>query len=570
MKKFYFSFTSVIVFAVCCLLSSDVSAQNETENAANLISPNIVVSQFQVAGGTPNDEFIELHNTSANPVDLNGLRVVYRSSSGTNDVLFAEWTTSTTIPAGGYYLIASTGYDGTVTPNFVYNPMTCQCSMSATSGGIAVRSGASNSGVIIDAVGYGAATNAFVETATTNAPAANTGQARSNNGCQDSDNNSSDFSNVNPAAPRNAASAPVTCAGTGGNSILVGGGASPTTVAPNGTTLLTVSVIGAANPPSTGITVVGNLSSIGGAASQQFFDDGTNGDAAAGGNVYSFRATIPADASGGMRGVTITVSDAQTRTASLSFNITINAPLPDDNPLLLGNPSGATADVANENNYLMVKPQYALSYNRSRATANWVAWRLDSSWIGGADRQDDFRPDDTLPAGWYRVLDTDYSGSGYDRGHMTPSGDRTRTVADNSATFLMTNIIPQLAANNQGPWNDFENYLRSLAQGGQEIYIVSGVAGNIGTIAQGKIVVPAVTWKVVLVLPNGTDDLQRIGKGTRAFGIIVPNQAPLSINTPWRNFRVTVNEVEYLTGYDFFSEIPKNRQELIERKRDKQ
>jgi endonuclease G len=167
-------------------------------------------------------------------------------------------------------------------------------------------------------------------------------------------------------------------------------------------------------------------------------------------------------------------------------------------------------------------------------------------------------------------LDTDYSGSGYDRGHMTPSGDRTRSIPDNSATFLMTNIIPQLAANNQGPWNDFENYLRSLAQAGQEIYIVSGVAGNIGTIAQGKIVVPAVTWKVVLVLPNGTDDLQRINKATRAFAIIVPNQAPLNINAPWRNFRVTVNEVEYLTGYDFFSAIPKNTQELIERKRDKQ
>ncbi len=570
MKKFYFSFSSVLLFVVCSLFTFQIFAQNETENAANFVSPNIVISQFQVAGATANDEFIELHNASANPVDLNGLRVVYRSASGTNDVLFAEWTTSTMIPAGGYYLIASTGYDGATTPNFIYNPTTCACSMSATSGGIAVRSGASNTGVIIDAVGFGAATNAFVETATTTAPAANTGQARANNGCQDSDNNSNDFSNVNPAAPRNAASAPVTCAGTGGNAILIGGGASPNTVAPNGTTLLTVSVIGAASPPSTGITVTGNLTSIGGAASQQFFDNGTNGDVTAGDNIYSFLATIPADANGGTRSVTVTASDAQMRTASLSFNITINAPLADDNPLLLGNPSNATADVANENNYLMVKPQYALSYNRSRATANWVAWRLDSTWIGGADRQDDFRPDETLPAGWYRVLDTDYSGSGYDRGHMTPSGDRTRSIPDNSATFLMTNIVPQLAANNQGPWNDFENYLRSLAQGGQEIYIFSGVAGNVGTIAQGKIVVPAVTWKVVLVLPNGTDDLQRIGKATRAFGIIVPNQAPLSINAPWRNFRVTVNEVEYLTGYDFFSAIPKNRQELIERKRDKQ
>lgn len=571
MKKFYFSLAAVFLFAVGGQFNFKTSAQSETAaDAAAMISPNIVVSQFQVAGGTANDEFIELHNTSSNPVDLNGLRVVYRSSSGTNDVLFAEWTTSTIIPAGGFYLIASTAYDGAATPNFVYNPTTCACSMSATSGGIAVRSGALNTGVIIDAVGYGSATNAFVETATTAAPAANTAQARQNSGCQDSDNNANDFSNVNPAAPRNAASAPVVCGGTGGNAILIGGGASPNTVSPNGTTLLTVSVIPASNPPSTGITVVGNLTGIGGAASQQFFDNGTNGDQTAGDNIYSFLATIPANAAGGTHTLTATASDAQTRSASLSFNITINAPLLGENPLLLGNPSNATSDIANENNYLMVKPQYSLSYNRSRATANWVAWRLDNSWIGTADRQDDFRPDESLPAGWYRVLDTDYSGSGYDRGHMTPSGDRTRTIPDNSATFLMTNIVPQLAANNQGPWNDFENYLRSLAQAGQEIYIVSGVAGDIGRIAQGKIVVPAVTWKVVLVLPNGNDDLQRINKGTRAFGIIVPNQPPLNINSPWRNFRVTVNEVEYLTGYDFFSSVPKNTQELIERKRDKQ
>jgi endonuclease G len=571
MKKFYFVLFGVFLFVVCGSFTFQISAQNELpENATSLISPNIVVSQFQVAGATANDEFIELHNTSASPVDLSGLRVVYRSTSGTNDVLFAEWTTSTIIPAGGYYLIASTGYDGATVPNFIYNPTTCACSMSATSGGIAVRSGASNSGVIIDSVGFGAATNVFVETTTTIAPPANTGQARLNNGCQDSDNNSNDFSNVNPAAPRNAASAPVTCGNTGGNTILIGGGANPNTVAPNGTTLLTVSVVPAANPPSTGITVVGNLTSIGGAAAQQFLDNGTNGDQTAGDNVYSFLATIPADLSGGTRSVTVTASDAQTRSTSLTFNITINAPLADDNPLLLGNPSDATTDIANENNYLMIKPQFSLSYNRSRATANWVAWRLDSSWIGTSGRQDDFRPDETLPAGWYRVLDTDYSNSGYDRGHMTPSGDRTRSVSDNSATFLMTNIVPQLAANNQGAWNDFENYLRSLAQGGQEIYIFSGVAGNIGTIAQGKIVVPAVTWKVVLILPNGTDDLQRIGKGTRAFGIIVPNQPPLSTTTPWRNFRVTVNEVEYLTGYDFFSEIPKNSQELIKRRRDRQ
>ncbi len=274
---------------------------------------------------------------------------------------------------------------------------------------------------------------------------------------------------------------------------------------------------------------------------------------------------------GGSTTVTTTVSDAQGRTTNPTINITISAAPTDDDPLLLGNPSGATSDVANENNYLMVKPQYTLSYNRSKGEPNWVGWRLDSTWItGAADRQDDFRPDPMLPADWYHVTPQDYTGSNYDRGHMTPSGDRTRSVPDNSATFLMTNIIPQLAANNQGPWNDFENYLRTVAQAGNELYIFSGGAGVAGTIAGGKVTVPLVTWKVVLVIPNGSNDLQRISKGTRTIAIIVPNQPPLNINTPWRNFRVNVDSVENLTGYNFYSNVAKISQELMERRRDYQ
>ena len=220
----------------------------------------------------------------------------------------------------------------------------------------------------------------------------------------------------------------------------------------------------------------------------------------------------------------------------------------------------------------MLKPQYSLSYNRSKATANWVAWRLDSSWIGTTGRQDDFREDPALPFGWYRVQDNDYSGSGYDRGHMCPSGDRTNSVANNSATFLMTNMVPQLGANNQGPWNDLENYSRTLAQSGNEIYIISGPNGQhptTPTISQGRIVVPNVTWKVVIVLPNGSNDLQRVTRQTRAFGVIMSNVS-ISQGAPWRNFRVTVDAVEALTGYNFFSNIPKNTQELIERKVDTQ
>ena len=570
MKKFYFLIIGLLTLGVYFGLNFQTKAQievSDTPNAAQ-VSPNFVISQFQVAGGSATDEFIELHNISSNTVDLNGYRVVYRSAAGTNDVAMVEWTTGTTVPAGGFYLIANSTYDGTVPSNINYN--VSMVSMSASGGGIAIRNGAVNTGVIVDSVGYGSATNAFVESNVTPAPAANSGQGRINNGCQDSDSNVNDFTNINPSTPHNASSSPITCSGTTGTTLLANGGANPNSVAPGATTLLTVTVFAATTPPSTGIAVVGNLTNIGGASSQTFYDDGTNGDVTAGDNIYSYRATIPATANGGNFTVTAVASDQQSRTANVSISITVNAPIAGEDPLLLGNPTNATADVANENNYLLTKPQYSISYNRSRATANWVAWRLDSSWIGSTQRQDDFRPDATLPNGWYQVLDTDYSGSGYDRGHMCPSGDRTRSVPDNSATFLMTNIVPQLPANNQGSWNDFENYCRSLAQSGNELYIVSGVAGNIGTIAGGRVTVPQYTWKVVLVLPNGSDDLQRVTKATRTIAIIVPNFAPVNINSPWRTYRTSVDAVEALTGFNFFSNVPKNTQELIERRRDRQ
>jgi endonuclease G len=570
MKKLLFALAGALLLAATCYFSFDVSAQSSVSRQdAIQTSPNIVISQFQAGGGVADDEFVELHNIGSAAVDLNGYRLVYRSSSGTNDVgPFALWTTPTVIQPGQYYLVASTSYDGGVTPDITYNPAICTCSMSASAGGLAIRQGAQNSGTIIDAVGWGGATNIFFEGTRTSAPPVNTSQIRAINGCQDTDNNSADFSNFNPAVARNTSTAASVCGG-GGASLFAALAVSPNTVTPGGTTLLTVTLIPATTPPSTNITVVGNLSLIGGSDSQNFFDDGTNGDVTAGDNVFSYLASIANATPGGPHLIVVVAADAQGRVVTMQQNVTVNAPLPNEDPLLLGNPSGATADTANENNYLMVKPQYTLSYNRANATPNWVAWRLDQSWLGGADRQNDYRPDPALPAGWYQVTDVDYSGSGYDRGHMCPSGDRTRTVADNSATFLMTNFIPQLGANNQGPWNDFEIYSRSLANSGNEVYIISGPKGSIGTIAQGKVNVPQSTWKVVLVLANGSDDLHRINKTTRAFGIIVPNQPPI-VTTQWRNYRVTVNAVEALTGYDFFNLVPKITQEIIERRHDTQ
>jgi endonuclease G len=230
---------------------------------------------------------------------------------------------------------------------------------------------------------------------------------------------------------------------------------------------------------------------------------------------------------------------------------------------MLGNPSNADTD---PNNYLMIKPQYALSYNSSKGIPNWVSWQLNSSWLGSVDRRNDFRPDTALPAGWYQVRPNDYTGSGYDRGHMTPSGDRTRTPEDNSATFLMTNMIPQAPKNNQEVWRELEEYSRELVNQGKELYIIAGGVGEKGTL-KGKVTVPAQTWKVIAVLDRPELGVSGVTANTRMIAVMMPNSNEVA-NTDWKDYLVSVDKVEKVTGYDFFSNVPKSIQDAIESRKD--
>lgn len=238
---------------------------------------------------------------------------------------------------------------------------------------------------------------------------------------------------------------------------------------------------------------------------------------------------------------------------------------------VLGNPSSATTNVSNYANYLMEKPQYVISYNRDKGEANWVAWHLSSTWLGSAARQDNFRADNTLPSGWYQVQGNSYSGSGYDRGHMCPSADRTSSTTDNSATFLMTNMIPQAANNNQGPWAKFEDYLRTLVTAGNELYIYSGGYGSKGTINNGHVNVPTNTWKIAVVLTNGNNDLSRVTTSTRVISVNMPNDdALISRSADWKSFRVSVDAIEAATGYNFLGKVDPAIQTVIEARVDNQ
>ncbi|MBS1761651.1 MAG: DNA/RNA non-specific endonuclease, partial [Bacteroidetes bacterium] len=238
--------------------------------------------------------------------------------------------------------------------------------------------------------------------------------------------------------------------------------------------------------------------------------------------------------------------------------------------LFLGNPSNATADVSNPDNYLMNSTYYGLSYNDTKATPNWVSWHVMPSDLGSVSRADDFRANESLPTGWFRADNFSYSGSGFDRGHMCPSADRNATADANSSTFLMTNIVPQAPTNNQVTWANLETYCRNLVLAGNELYIIAGVHGTGGTgnngfaeyIAGGRITVPAYVWKTILVLPNGSNDLSRINSSTRVISVFMPNQNSTGSN--WKAYRVSVRDIEAATGYDFYSKLPQSLQDVIE------
>ena len=228
--------------------------------------------------------------------------------------------------------------------------------------------------------------------------------------------------------------------------------------------------------------------------------------------------------------------------------------------LAMGNPSNAGQD---PNNYLMMKEQYVLSYNRDLGTPNWVAWQLNQKWLGEVERQDNFRIDESLPSEWEKIGANDYSRSGYDRGHMVPSADRTRSIEDNSATFLMTNIVPQTPNNNRGAWKDLEEYCRDLVEQGKELYIIAGVYGERGQIGKDKqVTVPDNTWKVIVVLDKPGQGVRGVSENTRVIAVDVTNRKNTS--SDWQKYRVSVDQLEAKTGYDFLSQVPLSVQKVIE------
>lgn len=227
--------------------------------------------------------------------------------------------------------------------------------------------------------------------------------------------------------------------------------------------------------------------------------------------------------------------------------------------LVLGNPSDAASGDAD--NFLVAHTGYILSYNRSRGAANWVAWHLSASDIGSFD-QDAFAPDTALPQA-SQIRPGVYLRSGFDKGHVCPAKDRSTTEAINRETYLMSNMQPQDPRLNRVTWKSLEDYTRREVRRGNEAYIYAGCYGTKGRL-QNKVTIPTNCWKVVVLLPEGNNDLRRINRNTRVIAVDMPNGS--DIRNSWREYIFSVDTIEERTGFDLLSTLSDEIESALEAK----
>jgi endonuclease G len=235
---------------------------------------------------------------------------------------------------------------------------------------------------------------------------------------------------------------------------------------------------------------------------------------------------------------------------------------------MLGLPDAAA--VGNKDAWLLVHPQFVSAYDAAHKVPRWVSWALDATWIGTSGRTGSFHEDTLLPTDIPQGSSADYTNSGWERGHMCPSADRTNDATDNTATFVYTNAVPQSNASNTGPWERLEDEERMIAQAGARLVIAAGpsfTSTTPTTIGNG-VAVPTATWKVVVVLPGDATTAAAVTASTRVIAISIPNDD--TVKGDWRNYRTTARAIEMQTGLDFMSDVPQALQDLLENQVDTQ
>ena len=202
----------------------------------------------------------------------------------------------------------------------------------------------------------------------------------------------------------------------------------------------------------------------------------------------------------------------------------------------------------------MVKYEgFSLSFNKKMHVPNWVVWELTGEEVAGTyPRKDNFRGDDNVAGSAEKW---DYSYSGYDRGHMAPAGDLKWSKKAMDESFYMTNMCPQAKSLNTGAWKRLEEKCRQWATIDGAIIIVCGpvLTDPINEyIGDSRVAVPQRFFKVIL--SPYVDE-------PRGIGFIMPNS---KVPGGMQAAAVSIDEVERVTGLDFFSSLPDEIENKVE------
>jgi endonuclease G len=207
-----------------------------------------------------------------------------------------------------------------------------------------------------------------------------------------------------------------------------------------------------------------------------------------------------------------------------------------------------------------------ISFNCELGHANWVSWTVAVEDFGPAKRTKRFHEDSKLPKENCLVPKPDsLSGSGFDRGHMTPSADRTRDAEFNKTVFSMANIVPQAPQVNQKGWNDLEMLTRELVKQGSDAVVLSGTFGTLGKIPTSGINIPEYTWKVVMLAPTGALKLSE--STTKVYAVLYKNALELA-PVPLNDALVSVDELEAKIGMDVLSGLQDDLEARLEKKKE--
>ena len=215
--------------------------------------------------------------------------------------------------------------------------------------------------------------------------------------------------------------------------------------------------------------------------------------------------------------------------------------------------------------YERVRGGYVLAQDARLKIPLWVQYELGPNELQGpASRTDDFQPDTSIPFG-YRAELEDYSGSGFDRGHMAPAGDMKRSWRVMSESFLLSNMAPQVGIGfNRHIWKNLEDAIRGWVEQRGTLTIITGpvfaVEGDHVShkvIGENHVAVPTHFYKII-VDANSPNRLE-------ALAFIIANQS-LS-GRHYSEFLTTIDEIEKATGLDFLSALPTDVQDRLESKK---